>query len=221
MSTEWWKKKSLLIDEKPLPILKINVATDNPFETTEAKADLQKTIAVTPSIATEPVAAASVVSAPKPTPIGVRPQSISISKPKHVEVIKTDSEQKEIIEQISTTNAFSDEDFIKAWSAFINTLPIEKRVGFTNLDLPVRKTDSNFEVLVNNVMQDNEINRLLTDAVQFIRKQLSNANISIATKIAEESEIQRSLTPEQRYNEMVAKNPQLEQFRKMLSLEID
>jgi DNA polymerase-3 subunit gamma/tau len=100
-------------------------------------------------------------------------------------------------------------------------LPIEKRVGFTNLDLPVRKTDSNFEVLVNNVMQDNEINRLLTDAVQFIRKQLSNANISIATKIAEESEIQRSLTPEQRYNEMVAKNPQLEQFRKMLSLEID
>lgn len=221
MSTEWWKKKSLLIDEKPLPILKINVATDNPFETTEAKADLQKTIAVTPSIATEPVAAASVVSAPKPTPIGVRPQSISISKPKQVEVIKTDSEQKEIIEQISTTNAFSDEDFIKAWSAFINTLPIEKRVGFTNLDLPVRKTDSNFEVLVNNVMQDNEINRLLTDAVQFIRKQLSNANISIATKIAEESEIQRSLTPEQRYNEMVAKNPQLEQFRKMLSLEID
>ena len=221
MSTEWWKKKSLLIDEKPLPILKINVATDNPFETTEAKADLQKTIAVTPSITTEPVAAASVVSAPKPTPIGVRPQSISISKPKQVEVIKTDSEQKEIIEQISTTNAFSDEDFIKAWSAFINTLPIEKRVGFTNLDLPVRKTDSNFEVLVNNVMQDNEINRLLTDAVQFIRKQLSNANISIATKIAEESEIQRSLTPEQRYNEMVAKNPQLEQFRKMLSLEID
>lgn len=221
MSTEWWKKKSLLIDEKPLPILKINVGADNPFETTETKADLQKTIAVTPSITTEPVAAASVVSAPKPTPIGVRPQSISISKPKQVEVIKTDSEQKEIIEQISTTNAFSDEDFIKAWSAFINTLPIEKRVGFTNLDLPVRKTDSNFEVLVNNVMQDNEINRLLTDAVQFIRKQLSNANISIATKIAEESEIQRSLTPEQRYNEMVAKNPQLEQFRKMLSLEID
>jgi len=151
----------------------------------------------------------------------VRPQSISISKPKQVEVIKTDSEQKEIIEQISTTNAFSDEDFIKAWSAFINTLPIEKKVGFTNLDLPVRKTDSNFEILVNNVMQDNEINRLLTDAVQFIRKQLSNANISIATNIAEESEIQRSLTPEQRYNEMVAKNPQLEQFRKMLSLEID
>jgi DNA polymerase-3 subunit gamma/tau len=151
----------------------------------------------------------------------VRPQSISIIKPKQVEVTKTYSEQKEIIEQISTTNAFTDEDFIKAWNTFINTLPVEKKVGFTNLDLPVRKTVSNFEVLVNNVMQDNEINRLLSDAVQFIRKQLSNTNISIATKIAEESEIQRSLTPEQRYNEMVAKNPQLEQFRKMLSLEID
>jgi DNA polymerase-3 subunit gamma/tau len=198
------------------------VATDNPFETTEAQPDLQKTIHIKPSVTTEPVAATtSVVSAPKPAPIGVRPQSISIIKPKQVEVIKTDTEQKEIIEQISTTNAFTDEDFIKAWSTFINTLPLEKKVGFTNLDLPVRKTVSNFEVLVNNVMQDNEINRLLSDAVQFIRKQLSNTNISIATKIAEESEIQRSLTPEQRYNEMVAKNPQLEQFRKMLSLEID
>ena len=198
------------------------MATDNPFETTETQPDLQKTIHIKPSVTTEPVAAAtSVVSAPKPAPIGVRPQSISIIKPKQVEVIKTDTEQKEIIEQISTTNAFTDEDFIKAWSTFINTLPLEKKVGFTNLDLPVRKTVSNFEVLVNNVMQDNEINRLLSDAVQFIRKQLSNTNISIATKIAEESEIQRSLTPEQRYNEMVAKNPQLEQFRKMLSLEID
>lgn len=70
-------------------------------------------------------------------------------------------------------------------------------------------------------MQENEINRILPETVQFIRNELGNTSISIVTKIAEENETQRSLTPEQRFLEMVAKNPQLEQFRKMLSLEID
>ncbi len=70
-------------------------------------------------------------------------------------------------------------------------------------------------------MQDNQAKKLLSEAVQFLRTELSNTAIVINTKVLEESEIQRSLSPEQQYMEMVAKNPQLEQFRKLLQLEID
>lgn len=70
-------------------------------------------------------------------------------------------------------------------------------------------------------MQENEAKRFLTNALQYIRIRLSNSMIQIKTRISEETEVQRSKSPEQVYADMVAKNPQLEQFRKLLSLEID
>jgi len=103
----------------------------------------------------------------------------------------------------------------------MQTLSDEKRVGFSNLNIPTRQSEIEFTVLVNNVMQENEAKKLLSEAVYFIRARLNNTLITINTKIAEETETQRSLSPEQRYMEMVARNPQLEEFRKMLSLEID
>lgn len=128
---------------------------------------------------------------------------------------------KEETPVVNQNKSFSDNDFFSAWNKFLETLSDEKKVGFKNLDLPTRSSDTEFVVVVNNVMQENEAKKLLSEAVQFIRVELSNSGIVILTKIAEENEMQRSLTPEQRYLDMVARNPQLEQFRKLLSLEID
>lgn len=138
------------------------------------------------------------------------------------EVTTISTNETKVAEPVIAQNqSFTDDDFFKSWHNFLKTLSDEKMVGFKNLNIPVRTTENVFEVLVNNVMQDNEAKKLLQDAVQFLRNELNNNNLTVATKVAEENEMQRSLSPEQRYMEMVAKNPQLEQFRKMLSLEID
>jgi hypothetical protein len=166
-----------------------------------------------------------VPSAPRvvsPTPtINIRPQSISITKPKVMENVTTANVVSEPIPELNLNNSFTDDEFFVAWEKFQQTLSDEKKVGFSNLNIPTRSVDTEFVVMVNNVMQESEAKRLLSEAVQFIRAQLNNTTITISTKIAEETEMQRSLSPEQRYMEMVAKNPQLEEFRKLLSLEID
>lgn len=157
-----------------------------------------------------------------PAPGGIRPHSISITKPKVADVTAATTTESNVAEPVAVYNqSFSDDDFFRSWYNFLKTLSDEKMVGFKNLNIPVRTTENVFEVLVNNVMQENEAKKLLQEAVQFIRNELRNSSITVNTKIAEENEMQRSLSPEQRYLEMVAKNPQLEQFRKMLSLEID
>ncbi len=156
-----------------------------------------------------------------PSAVSFRPQSISISKPKQVEKNIDQDKVKEVEPVFNLNKQFTDDDFLKAWNNFQQTLSDEKRVGFKNLNFPVRLGDTTFEVVVNNVMQESEAKKLLSEAVQYIRTAIGNSSIVISIKIAEESEMQRSLSPEQRYLEMVAKNPQLEQFRKMLSLEID
>ena len=163
--------------------------------------------------------APKVVSAP-PT-INIRPQSISITKPKVIENVLTANVVSEPTPELNLNNSFTDDEFFAAWEKFQQTLSDEKKVGFSNLNIPTRNADTEYVVMVNNVMQESEAKRLLSEAVQFIRAQLNNTTITISTKIAEETEMQRSLTPEQRYMEMVAKNPQLEEFRKLLSLEID
>lgn len=167
-----------------------------------------------------PVASAPRVVLPTPT-INIRPQSISITKPKVVENVSTANVVSEPIPELNLNNSFTDDEFFTAWEKFQQTLSDEKKVGFSNLNIPTRSIDTEFVVLVNNVMQESEAKRLLGEAVQLIRAQLNNTTITISTKIAEETEMQRSLSPEQRYMEMVAKNPQLEEFRKLLSLEID
>jgi len=166
------------------------------------------------------VASAPRVVSPTST-INIRPQSISITKPKLIENVSTANVVSAPIPELNLNNSFIDEEFFAAWEKFQQTLSDEKKVGFSNLNIPTRSIDTEFVVLVNNVMQESEAKRLLGEAVQFIRAQLNNTTITISTKIAEETEMQRSLSPEQRYMEMVAKNPQLEEFRKLLSLEID
>jgi hypothetical protein len=166
------------------------------------------------------VASAPRVVLPTST-INIRPQSISITKPKVIENVSAANVVSEPIPELNLNNSFTDDEFFVAWEKFQQTLSDEKRVGFSNLNIPSRNSDNEFIVMVNNVMQESEAKKLLSEAVQFIRAQLNNTTITISTKIAEETEMQRSLTPEQRYMEMVAKNPQLEEFRKLLSLEID
>ena len=229
MSTEWWKKKSLLIDDFPIPINKIILSTDL-NQSTDSREETAKLaeVSVESNVKLQQAPVVNNVTPttnPKSATIsGFRPQSISISKNK-VPAYENAPDENGVVKIVSEPEpqikVFSDEEFQVAWSSFQNTLTDEDKVGFLNLSVPERKTGVEYELLVNNPMQENEAKRFLTNALQYIRIRLSNSMIQIKTRISEETEVQRSKSPEQVYADMVAKNPQLEQFRKLLSLEID
>ena len=50
---------------------------------------------------------------------------------------------------------------------------------------------------------------------------LQNSQIRMTLKIAEETEVQRANTPEERYRIMAEQNPALDKLRNGLGLEID
>ncbi|MPN58077.1 hypothetical protein SDC9_205778 [bioreactor metagenome] len=128
----------------------------------------------------------------------------------------------DIIQSQASNEYFSDEALLDGWIEFGKTMNDEiKSIGFRNTNLPVRVSDTTFEVLVNNVMQENELKKIQTDIVQFLINRLKNSSISMVIKVAEESELQRTLSPEERYKSMVDQNPALEKLRKNLQLEID
>jgi len=170
------------------------------------------------------VEAAPLPSKPQSTPANFnqRPASISISKATSTVQAPEQNYKSAIVDTQPTNEYFSDEALLDGWIEFGKTINDEiKGIGFQNTNLPVRVSDTTFEILVNNVMQENELKKIQTDIVQFLINRLKNSSISMIIKVAEESEMQRTLSPEERYKSMVDQNPALEKLRKNLQLEID
>lgn len=117
---------------------------------------------------------------------------------------------------------FTEESLVDSWRRFAKTITDDiRRINFQNTNLPRIIAPNEFEVSVNNVMQDNELRKIQTDIIQFIGQDLKNTHIRMKIKVLEDNEMQRTISPEQRYKKMADENPNLEILRKNLSLEID
>lgn len=225
------KKKDLLNDE-PRQALK---PVDKP-SVGENKPQIQQTTAsTTPTVETpvahtqptvqgrpaQPVRNAA-TSVPTTNKAGFhKPISISINQQPTTASPQVVAEQKANY-QTSAQEDFNDEALIKAWISFGDTIADDmKRVNFQNTNLPQRISKFEFEVTVNNIMQENELKKIQTDIVQFIGQQVRNSSIKMLIKVVEESDIQKKKSPEESYKEMVEQNPALETLRKNLQMEID
>ncbi len=151
-----------------------------------------------------------------------RPVSISISRTNSVSSPETPAYEQIAVPKIVENKPFTDEDLLNSWNAFGETIQDEiKKIGFQNSNFPKRISETEFEILVNNVMQSNELRKIQTDITTFMINRLSNSNIKMIIKVAEENEIQRTLSPEEKYKILSETNPELEKLRKNLNLEID
>jgi hypothetical protein len=65
------------------------------------------------------------------------------------------------------------------------------------------------------------LKRLQPDIVDFIQQKLQNSEVRMTLKIAEETEVQRANSPEDRYKIMAEQNPALDKLKNGLGLEID
>lgn len=151
-----------------------------------------------------------------------RPVSISISRNNSVSSPETPAYEQAVVSKSTENKSFTDQDLLDSWNAFGETIQDEiKKIGFQNSDFPKRISETEFEIVVNNVMQSNELKKIQPDINTFIINRLNNSQIKMVIKVAEENEIQRTLSPEEKYKILTEVNPELEKLRKNLNLEID
>ena len=214
------KKKSLLIDEVPAPLKKIT--TDAPVKTENKPA-----VTIAPITSTEitkpvlPAAESPKVTIPDTRPTR-RPGSISISSSNTVASPQASYTVEKTPERVIQNNPFTYEELDEAWQQFAKTIPEQGRItSFILNTRPNLTTATTFELTVSNILQEKEIKRLQPDIVEFMQHKLQNSMIRMTLKIAEETEIQRANSPEDRYKIMADQNPSLDKLRKGLGLEID
>lgn len=198
------------------PIVTNTLSATNPPATKVVTEAVEK-VEVKPEIS-KPTAA----SKPQAPNNFQRPVSISISKNNTVSSPETAVYQQTAAAKVVENKMFTDEELQNSWNAFGETIQDEIiKIGFLNTNSPRRISETEFEVLVNNVMQSNELKKIQHDINTFMINRLSNSQIRMIIKVAEENEIQRTLSPEEKYKLMSEINPELEKLRKNLNLEID
>lgn len=219
------KKKSILIDEKPAPIQKIQVAATS--ESNVAQPVVNK---VTTPVQTAPPVTRPVIT-PKPKdvvadskPSFVRPGSISITAPGKSNIEQQTAANETVDEAPSSVlnKDFSEEALLQAWQQFAETIPEQGRMTSLFLSTyPKMTSKTTFEITVSNILQEKELKRLQQDIQSFIHARLENSHVKMTIKVMEETAVQRATSPEDRYRIMAEQNPALDILKNGLQLEID
>jgi DNA polymerase-3 subunit gamma/tau len=204
------KKKSLINDDKSAPIQNLSTVT------TATPATVQPATHQ-PQIIEKPKSTAA-----EHTPVPQRPGSISISTPLIVSSPQEEYSISKPTEKVVPNKAFTNEDVEIAWRQFADTIPEQGRItSFILNNKPYQTAEKNFEVTVSNILQEKELKRILPDILDFIHSNLSNSTIRMNIKIMEETEKQRSHSPEERFKIMAEQNSAINTLRTGLNLEID
>ena len=114
---------------------------------------------------------------------------------------------------------------IEKWNEYANN---QKAAGkyqlFTTLTYrtPVLIENNYIEVEIQNQSQEHLMVEERQELIDFLRKQLNNYQLQLRTRLNEAGKNENeAYTNKEKYQQMVEKNPELEDFRKQLGLELE
>ncbi len=210
---------------------KKTVTPDLPVHNKEATAQVPKP---KPAPTPTPKENISKVEEPPPPPSGTKipkaenkiPGTLSIKQA--VNGQHAEEEKKEVIEQFNgmkdrPEKPFKQEDLEKAWVLFSESVAKNSPNLYSTLTKrkPQLKEEHLIVLEIDNKVQDKEIRERRADIHEFLRKELDNYKLRLETSILENHEESKAYFPEEIYQKMAEKNPNLKKLKDQLDMEID
>ncbi len=128
-------------------------------------------------------------------------------------------EQHQLYSASDETNEFSTEDLKEKWELFLTRLDDRPNLQSTLSRIPEIKDDFKLSLEIENTVQDDLINIIKPELVSYLRKELRNSKIQLVSEITEKAKGIIIYTDEEKYEELVKKNPSLALLRKKLNLD--
>lgn len=122
-----------------------------------------------------------------------------------------------------TQNDFSQEDLLKHWIEYAESLTIEK-IHLKNTLIsckPSLKENYSMEVSVYNPSQKDEIVDNSAKILEHLRSRLHNSRIKMNIRIIEKDEKEMIYTSSEKYNYLIKKNPNLQKLKDILNLTVE
>ena len=141
---------------------------------------------------------------------------------------KEEEEKKEIIEQVNGVKdrieqSFKQEDLEKAWVLYSESVAKGSPNLYSTLSKrkPQLKEDYLIVLKIDNKVQEKEIREKRADIHEFLRKELNNFKLRLETSIPESQDESKAYFPEEIYQKMAEKNPNIKKLKDQLDMEID
>lgn len=114
---------------------------------------------------------------------------------------------------------FSAADLEEKWKLFIEKLDDRPSLKSTLSNLPEIKEGYELYLEIENTVQEDALNTIKPELVSWLRKELKNSKISLTTKITEKKRGRIIYTDEEKYTEMLKKNPNLALLKQKFNLD--
>lgn len=128
-------------------------------------------------------------------------------------------EQHKMYSRADETEDFTKEQLKVKWEIFVKGLDNRPNLQSTLSNVP--ELNNNFQLLleIDNSVQEDLINSVKPELVSWLRKELKNGKIQLITHISQVEKEKIIYTDQEKYLEMLKKNPQLEQLKQKFNLD--
>ena len=140
--------------------------------------------------------------------------------------IKTEEEKDEEKIELTGTeqNPFTQEEFLEVWTKYSAQMRAANKMKLSALMdnyTPIVKDNFLVELQVESKILVDELIYEKVDLMNHIRTQLKNFKIMLEPIIVEQVQEKKLYTSRDKYQHLVAKNPKLDEFRKVFNLDLD
>ena len=217
----------------------------NPVEEpliSEVTLPIQETSIPIPAIVSEPITQELVVEEPavSPSPEAmVEETAVKITIPKlssgtnsplipNLNDLEANYSKKEEIQTAvmmgESKLEFSSDSMLKFWNAYAEKIKKEGKINIFTImtaNPPVLLDNFLIELLIENKIQDDLLSSEKVDLLNYLRVEMKNFSIDLQTKYMEQTQKKRLYTSSDKYQHMLEKNPNLEEFKRRFNLDLD
>ena len=119
---------------------------------------------------------------------------------------------------------FSSDSMLKFWNAYAEKIKKEGKINIFTImtaNPPVLLDNFLIELLIENKIQEDLLSSEKVDLLNYLRVEMKNFSIDFQTKYMEQTQKKRLYTSSDKYQHMLEKNPNLEEFKRRFNLDLD
>jgi len=212
------------------PVERIDVSIEERTATTAVTEPIKEAVQIESEVdapleekSETPIAEEAVEVVPS---INIAPKSVSAyslssirKKKEHLEELNSNAKEEEILPE----DAFEEAKMQELWAQYVEEIEAKgQKILASNLnsDIPKLLKDHKIWIELPNDTMKKEIERSQSGVLNFLKKELNNYAISLKITVSEEVAKQFAFTPEEKYEKLREKNPNVDLLRSKLDLDI-
>jgi DNA polymerase-3 subunit gamma/tau len=119
---------------------------------------------------------------------------------------------------------FSSDSMLKFWNTYAEKIKKEGKINIFTImtaNPPVLLDNFLIELVIENKIQEDLLSSEKVDLLNYLRVEMKNFSIDLQTRQMEQTQKRRLYTSSEKYQHMLEKNPNLDEFKRRFNLDLD